>query len=99
MQENALWRYFEEVTQAVQESNRRGKGHPYRRGTFLVSAIAGDVELNVSNITEEDAILIVAELTQHGIKASYTATIICNTCQQRVAQQTYCTSCRNRLSA
>jgi hypothetical protein len=97
MQDNALWRYFEEVTTAVQESNRRGQGHPYRRGTFLVMAIAGDVELTVSNVTEEDAILIVAELRQSDIKASYAATVICGQCQQRVAQQSYCSACRAKL--
>ncbi|MEM7736518.1 MAG: hypothetical protein AAF267_12080 [Deinococcota bacterium] len=95
--EQALWQYFCDVSEAVDDANERGKGQPYASGQFMIVAQAGDIELTVNNVTEEDAILIAAELRTGGVNVSVRDTVICPTCQQRVAKQSYCTSCRSKL--
>lgn len=98
MSERALWQYFKEVREAVERANRGEVNQPYMGGTFMVLAQAKDVELNISDVSEEDAILIASELSELGVKALIRASVICPRCQQRVPQQDYCTSCRARLS-
>ncbi len=92
-----LWRYFHDLRQAVARGNRGTDRQPYRRGTFLVDARAGEVELVVSDVTEEDAILIAGELREAGVRALVRRTLICPGCGARVPEQAHCTSCRARL--
>lgn len=96
--ESALWRYFHDVRAAVARGNRGTARQPYRRGTFLVDARAGDVELVVSDVTEEDAVLIAAELAELGVRAVVRASVRCPTCGARVPAQDYCAACRARLA-
>ena len=95
---DALWRYFREVNKVVQTANAGDAAQPFKRGTFMVSALAGDVELVVKDICEEDAILIAAELNELGAKANISATLHCQDCGERVPAQTYCVNCRAKLS-
>ncbi len=95
--EEALWRYFKEVREAVRVANGGEGAQPYRSGAFIVSALAGDVELTVSDVSEEDAVLIASELGEMGVKALVRATVLCGACGKRVPEQAYCTSCRARL--
>ncbi len=97
MDERALWRFFEEVREAVGAANGGGGAQPYRSGAFIVSALAGDVELTVSDVSEEDAVLIAAELSSMGVKALVRSSLICHACGKRVPEQAYCTHCRARL--
>jgi hypothetical protein len=98
MHEAALWHYFTELKQAVDEANAGGGAQPYRRGPFLVTALAGDVELTVSNVSEEDAVLIAAEIRELGVKALLRATRLCPNCGHRVPEQEYCVHCRAKIS-
>ena len=95
--EQHLWRYFKELKTAVDAGNRGDSKQPYRNGAFLVSALSGDIEFTVSDITEEDAVLIAGELKEMGVRAIVRGTIYCNTCHKRVPEQAYCTSCRTKL--
>lgn len=97
MSEAALVRYFREVRQAVARGNRGIEAQPYRHGTFLVDACAGDVELTISDVTEEDAVLIAGELTSLGARAVVRASRICPRCGARVPDQASCVRCRGRL--
>lgn len=95
--EQALLRYFRDIQAAVQSANQGKVSQPYRSGTFMVTALAGEIELTISDITEEDAILIVSELQEMGVKAIMRASIICRQCGVRVPLQEYCTNCRAKL--
>lgn len=97
MKDDALWRYFHEVNAAVQAANRGDAAQPFKRGTFMVTALSGDVELAVKDVSEEDAILIAAELNTLGAKANVSATQRCDTCGERVPAQAYCINCRAKL--
>jgi hypothetical protein len=97
MNEERLWRYFSEVRAAVEAANRGQESQPYRRGTFMVTAVAGDVELTVSDVSEEDAVLIAGELKAMGVKALVSGSVICPACGKRVPEQRYCVQCRARL--
>lgn len=63
----------------------------------MVSAFADDIELTVSDISEEDAILIAAELEAMGAHAVIRSSTICPKCGLRVPQQTHCVGCRAKL--
>jgi hypothetical protein len=95
--EQALWQYFCDVSEAVDSANQRSQNQPYASGQFIIVAQAGDIELTVSNVAEEDAILIAAELRAGGVNVNVRNTLICPNCQQRVARQSYCTFCRSKL--
>ena len=76
----------------------QGRGsQPYANGTFVVSALADDIELTVSDISEEDAILIASELETMGVKSVVRSSVVCPSCQKRVPEQTYCVQCRAKL--
>lgn len=95
--DKALWRFFREVRQAVEAGNAGRAEQPYASGTFVVTAVSGDVEMTVANVSEEDAILIAAELEGQGIRALMRGTLICPACGERVPEQAHCTNCRSRL--
>ncbi len=95
--ETELWQYFREVLAAVEAGNQGKAKHPYQQGTFMVSALAGEVEFTVKDISEEDAILIAADLQDMGIRAEMHASLICPACLQRVPKQDYCVQCRAKL--
>ncbi len=95
--ERELLNYFREVRQAVTQGNRGAAPHPYRRGDFMVCAQAGDIELTVQDISEEDAILIASELKALGAHAIVSGSLLCPRCGERVPAQSYCTNCRARL--
>jgi hypothetical protein len=92
-----LWRYFREVRTAVERANRGDGDQPYRPGDFLVRAEAGEVELNVRDVSEEDAILIAGELAELGARTAVRALTTCPSCGARVPRQAYCVACRARL--
>ena len=97
-QEDKLWNYFREVNAAV-EAAKTGKGSlPYKRGSFIVTALSGDIELSVKDISEEDAILIAGELKDLGVKAIIQGSVICPACKKRVPEQSYCVQCRSKLN-
>lgn len=99
MSEAALWRFFVDVRRAVAQSNGGAGPQPYRHGTFLVDACAGEVELTISDVTEEDAVLIAGELTALGIRAVVRGSRICPHCGARVPDQASCVRCRRPLAA
>ncbi len=63
----------------------------------MVVAFADDLELSVTDVSEEDAVLIAAELKEMGVRAVIRNSLICPNCKQCVAEQDYCTNCRNKL--
>ena len=95
--EDALWRYFNEVNAAVRAANQGDGSQPFKRGTFIVTALSGDIELSVKDISEEDAVLIAAELKEMDVKANISATLVCGSCGVRVPEQAYCVNCRVKL--
>lgn len=95
--EQALWQYFREVSAAVDAANDGDTHQPYAVGQFMIVAQAGDIELAVSNISEEDAVLIASELRAGGVKVNVRDTVICPHCTQRVPKQAYCSHCRGKL--
>lgn len=95
--ERALWNYFKEVKSAVDAANQGRGNHPYMAGTFLVVALADDIEFTISGVTEEDAVLIASELRDLGVRALIRATTICSVCGERVPQQAHCVKCRAKL--
>lgn len=97
MDDHPLWRYFRDVSTAVTEANRGGGAQPYVRGSYMVSAFADDVELSVTDVSEEDAVLIAAELKTMGVRAVIRHAFICPHCGLRVPEQDYCVNCRKRL--
>lgn len=92
-----LWAYFREVREAVTRGNAGEGPQPYRAGAFLVHAEAGDVELTIRDVSEEDAVLIANELTERGARASLRRQTVCPTCGHRVPDQDHCVHCRARL--
>jgi hypothetical protein len=97
MAERDLWEFFREVQDAVSEGNRGVATQPYRSGTFMVTARAGEVELTVKDVSEEDAILIAGELGERGVRALVSGSVLCPNCGQRVPDQSYCVRCRAPL--
>lgn len=97
MSEDALWKFARELHAAVERGNQGTGPQPYRKGTFLVSARAGDIEVTVKDVTEEDAVLIAAELRSGGVHAVIRGSLTCPHCSERVPAQRYCARCRHRL--
>ena len=97
MDDHPLWHYFRDVNAAVTEANRGGGAQPYVRGSYMVSAFADDVELSVTDVSEEDAVLIAAELKGMGVRAVIRHAFVCPHCGLRVPEQDYCVNCRKRL--
>lgn len=95
--EEALWKYVRELHAAVEKGNRGDAPQPYHKGPFLVSARAGDIEVTIKDIAEEDAILIAGELGAYGVHTVIRSSTTCPHCGERVPMQRYCTSCRERL--
>ena len=95
--DHPLWTYFREVRAAVAAANRGSGAQPYVGGTFMVSALADDVELTVADVSEEDAILIASELEAMGVKAVVRGSVVCPNCGERVPKQVYCVQCRVKL--
>lgn len=63
----------------------------------MVTATAGEVELTIQDVTEEDAVLIAADLRHLGARALVRGTVTCPACGLRVPEQEYCVNCRARL--
>jgi hypothetical protein len=63
----------------------------------MVTARAGEVELTVKDVSEEDAILIAGELADRGVRALVSGSLLCPSCGQRVPDQSYCVRCRAPL--
>lgn len=97
MDDHPLWRYFRDVNTAVNTANRSGGAQPYVRGSYMVAAFADDVELSVTDVSEEDAVLIAAELKAMGVRAVIRHAFICPHCGLRVPEQDFCVNCRKRL--
>jgi len=95
--DHPLWQYFKEVSTAVSAANREGGSQPYTRGSYLVSAFADDLELSVTDVSEEDAVLIAAELQTMGVRAVIRHSFVCPHCGLRVPEQDYCVNCRRKL--
>jgi hypothetical protein len=96
--EDALRRYFAEVMAAV-DAAALGRGAlPYRRGAFVVSAVAGEVECTLKDVSEEDAILIAAELRSLGAHVVMRGSVLCPRCGARVPDQDRCVVCRAPLA-
>ncbi|HEX7003089.1 MAG TPA: hypothetical protein VF168_02750 [Trueperaceae bacterium] len=98
MGERELWQFFREVRDAVAQGNRGAKEQPYRSGTFMVTARAGEVELTVKDISEEDAVLIAGELNERGVRALVNGSVLCPHCGERVPEQSFCVRCRRKLA-
>jgi len=92
-----LWRYFRDIRAAVDAANHGRATQPYATGTFMVSALEGDIELTISDVSEEDAVLIASELKEMGVKAVVSSSLICPKCGKRVPKQDYCVHCRAKL--
>ena len=99
MSQEFLQRYISDLQQLIAESERNNTPRPFKRGSFMVSAIAEDVEMDIANVTEEDAILIVSELSEFGINAVMRDSVICKHCEERVPKQSFCINCRKKLIA
>ena len=95
--DHPLWTYFREVRAAVNAAHQGQGSQPYASGTFVVSALADEVELTISDVSEEDAILIASELEAMGVKSVVRGSVMCPSCQKRVPRQTYCVQCRAKL--
>ncbi len=94
-----LWTYFREVRAAVNAANQGRGSQPYANGTFMVSALADDIELTISDVSEEDAILIASELDAMGVKSVVRGSVTCPHCRERVPKQVYCVQCREKLAS
>ena len=97
MDDHPLWQYFRDVSTAVSAANSDGSVQPYARGSYMVSAFADDVELSVTDVSEEDAVLIAAELQAMGARAVIRHSFICPHCGLKVPEQDYCVNCRRKL--
>ena len=95
--DHPLWQYFREVSEAVGAANSEKGKQPYARGLYLVSAVADDIELSVTDVSEEDAVLIAAELRAMGVRAVIRSSFICPNCGLRVPEQAFCIHCRAKL--
>jgi len=94
---DALWRYFAEVRAAVDAAHRGEGDHPYRHGTFVVAAVADDIEITVKDVSEEDAILIAADLRALGARVVVRGARTCPACGALVPDQARCVACRAPL--
>lgn len=97
MDDHPLWQYFRDVSTAVSTANQGGGTQPYVRGSYMVSAFADDLELSVTDVSEEDAVLIAAELQAMGVRAVIRHAFVCPHCGLRVPEQDFCVNCRKRL--
>ena len=97
MDDHPLWQYFRDVSTAVSAANQGDGKQPYRRGSYIISAFEGDLELSVTGVSVEDAVLIAAELKDMGVRAVIRNSVVCPSCEQRVAEQDFCTNCRSKL--
>lgn len=97
MDDHPLWQYFRDVSTAVSAANEGGGAQPYARGSYMVSAFADDLELSVTDVSEEDAVLIAAELKAMGVRAVIRNSFVCPHCGQRVPEQEFCVNCRKKL--
>lgn len=95
--DHPLWQYFRDVNAAVSAANRGGSAQPYVRGSYIVSAFADDIELSVTGVSEEDAVLIAAELKEMGVRAVIRDSVVCPSCRLKVPEQDYCVNCRTKL--
>lgn len=98
MSEEALWRYVRQLHAAVRAGNEGRAKQPFRKGTYLVAARAGDIEVTVKDVTEEDAVLIAGELRSYGVHTVVRGSTTCPHCGARVPEQQYCSACRRRLA-
>ena len=96
--DHPLWTYFRDIRAAVNAANRGRGSQPYRSGTFVVSALADDVELTISDVSEEDAILIASDLEAMGVKSVVRGSVVCPHCKERVPKQVHCVQCREKLA-
>jgi hypothetical protein len=94
---NALWTYFEEVQEALDDSNKGRASHPYRPGTWVVIAVLDGVEAKITGISEEDAVLVTAELRERGARALMRRLIRCPSCLNLVPEAARCAHCRAPL--
>lgn len=97
MGERELWKFFEEVRDAVSRGNTGVGEQPYKSGTYMVTARAGEIELTVKDVSEEDAVLIAGELSDRGVRALVRGSRHCPGCGERVPDQDYCVRCRSKL--
>ncbi len=97
MDDHPLWQYFRDVSAAVRTANGDGGTHPYARGNYIVAAFADDIELSVTDVSEEDAVLIAAELGAMGVRAVIRHSFVCPYCGLKVPEQDYCVNCRRKL--
>ncbi len=97
MSQKQLENYISELQSLIAEAESNNTPPPFKRGSFIVSAIADEVEMDIANVTEEDAIIIVADLNHMGINAVMRDSVICKHCEQRVPKQSFCISCRKKL--
>ena len=95
--DHPLWTYFREVRAAVNAANQGRSSQPYASGTFMVCALADDIELTISDVSEEDAVLIASELEAMGVRSVVRGSVICPSCEERVPKQAYCVRCRENL--
>jgi hypothetical protein len=96
--EDALRRYVAEVVKAIDDA-RRGRGElPYRYGRFIVSAVAGQIECTLKDVSEEDAVLIAGELRALGARAVVRGARRCRACGSLVPDQDHCVVCRAPLA-
>ena len=79
-------------------ANQGRSSQPYASGTFVVSALADDIELTISDVSEEDAVLIASELADMGVRSVVRGSVVCPKCQARVPKQAYCVQCREKLA-
>ena len=98
MSEEQLERYISDLQILIAKSDRENTPRPFKKGAFTVSAIENDIEMDIPDITEEDAILIVSELNSMGINAVMRESIICMHCKERIPKQNFCISCRKKLT-
>ncbi|MEZ4632555.1 MAG: hypothetical protein R2880_17895 [Deinococcales bacterium] len=97
MSEEALKGYVRELYAEISKAHQ-GKGDlPFRHGSFWVSAISRDMEMDITHVSEEDAIIIVSELQALGIRAVMRAMMNCPNCKKAIPKQDYCLYCRKKL--
>lgn len=95
---DALRRFFAEVTAAVASAHEGEADLPYRHGRFVVDAVAGDVEVTLKDVSEEDAILIAADLRELGARVVVRGSVVCGRCGALVPDQERCVACRAPLA-
>lgn len=96
--DDTLTAYLNELDEAVYHAQHTQSSLPFKRGSFIVSARGEELEVNIKNITEEDAILIASELEARGVHVAVYGTLRCPYCHEQVPKQRYCVHCRHKLS-